>query len=258
MAIEMDPRVITLLTDFGTRDPYVGVMKAAIHRLAPTARCIDLTHDVPAQNVSTASFWLAKSQPYFGPGTVHLVVVDPGVGTERRPVAFERGRQYFVGPDNGVFTDLLTERSETSISEAVELQRCRIPVERRGTTFDGRDLFAPAAALLVCGRSLSSVGTMVSTSSIVTSPEIFSPKHHKVRAIDHYGNLLTDAPIPDDPDAIVSILGQKLKWCSTYGAAPDDTVFALRGSWDTIEIAVNQGSAAEQLGAEVGTPIEVS
>jgi len=255
---DVPPRLITLLSDFGTSDPYVGVMKAAVHRLAPQATCVDLTHQIPPQNIGTASFWLAKSQTYFDAGTVHLAVVDPGVGTRRRPVAFEWSGQYFVGPDNGIFTDLLTAGSAIPPTRVVELDRAKIPASRRGTTFDGRDLFAPAAALLASGAPLTAVGAEVPPDSLLTSPTIFSPRHPKVRAIDHYGNLLTDAPAPENPEARVCLLGQRLIWCDTYESAPASTAVALRGSWGTVEIAVNQGSAAELLGAEIGTPIDVS
>ncbi len=253
----MTRRVVTLLTDFGIRDPYVGVMKAALHRLAPEVSAIDLTHDIPPQNIGVASFWLSKSQPYFEPRTVHLVVVDPGVGTERRPVAFEWADHFFVGPDNGIFTDLLTARPDVPPPVAVELDRTRIPSQRRGTTFDGRDLFAPAAALIATGQLLSTIGRPVPPRSLRISEQIYSCSRPKVRAIDHYGNLLTDAPIPVRRGAVVSILGRTLPWCATYAEAPPREAVAIRGSWGTIEVAVNQGSAAELLGATIGTPIRV-
>ncbi len=252
----MPAPLITLLTDFGSRDPYVGVMKGVLLRTAPDARLVDLTHEIDRQDVSGGSFWLEKSAAYFPRGTIHLVVVDPGVGTTRRAIAFERSGQIFVGPDNGIFTDLLASGT-SEWGSAVVLDRALIhPNGRRGTTFDGRDLFAPAAALLARGEPLTALGPSTNPTTIATFPEIYDPARPRVRVIDHYGNLLTDAPSPIE-DRSVIIQGRSIPWATTYGDARDDGPIALRGSWGTVEIATNGGSAQQALGAVIGTQIEL-
>lgn len=185
--------LITLTTDFGTRDAYVAAMKGVLLSLAPQARLVDITHEIRPQDVMEAAFVLREAVPYFPPGTIHLVVVDPGVGTARRAVALRHGAHWFVGPDNGLFTLVLgTERPD----ELVELNRpefWRTPTPSQ--TFHGRDIFAPAAGHLAAGRSLQEIGTPLEQLTTLRWMEPSASNesiHGWVVHVDRFGNCITN------------------------------------------------------------------
>lgn len=250
--------VVTLLTDFGTRDAFVGVMKGVFLAFDPHLRIVDLTHEVPPQHVATGAFWLARSFRYFPQGTVHVAVVDPGVGTARRALAVAASNHYFVGPDNGVLASLLPHASEVrSIDRAFVQQKLavRLPFADAGSaTFHGRDVFAPAAAWIAGGGRLTDLGPPLADPAVELPP---SPP--RVEIVDHFGNLITNLDWRvDRGDPGVELRGRRLRWVRTYGEAQPGECVALLGSFGTVEIAVRDGSAARELRVAPGELLRIT
>src|SRR5215212_7192244 len=188
-------RPIFFLTDFGLADTYVGIVKAVILQVAPDARIVDLTHDIPPQDVRAGAFALLTAAPYLPEDAVVLAVVDPGVGTDRRPVAVQAGRRTFVGPDNGLFSWVVD-----AASKAVVLDRPRFWLPTVSATFHGRDLFGPAAAHLARGVPLTELGSTVGTIHPIPFPAVrrhldthgrVHAAHGEIIHVDRYGNLIT-------------------------------------------------------------------
>ncbi len=257
-------RIITLLTDFGTQDAYVGAMKGVILSLCPAVQLVDLTHEIPAQDVEAAGWQLFSCYRYFPPGTVHLVVVDPGVGTARRPILVTAGNYSFVAPDNGVLSPILhAEKVSTYVLDKEEFF-----LEKVSATFHGRDIFAPVAARLACGMAPEKLGRRISDEFRFPAkvPQIDG---HVIRGEalfeDRFGNLITN--IPEDlfrtfarsrPFAIGvgDVVLRSLH--RTYGEAPDQDIVALFGSAGFLEIAEVSGNAAKSLKAVRGMPVTVT
>ena len=219
-------------------------MKARLLEGCRAVTLIDVGHAVPAHDVLSGAFVLWAGTRHFGQGAVHLAVVDPGVGSERRPVAFELGGSFFVGPDNGLFGLVLTE-SAVAPGAVVELRR------RPDTspTFEGRDVFAPAAAALCAGRTLYSLGSTV-TGPLAPLP-VRSPA---VLWVDRFGNLVTSLK---PPVAALRINGHEIRAVArTFSEAPPDTLFLYAGSMGFVEVGVRKARADERLGARTGTPVE--
>lgn len=244
--------LITLLSDFGLRDSYVGVMKGVIYGIYPGATLVDLSHEVLPQDVMGGRFQLLMAEPYFPEGTVHVAVVDPGVGTSRRSIAFTTGRSMFVGPDNGL---LVLDRQ--SIVSAVELDRPEFwrlssHASTSSATFQGRDIFAAVGAHLAQGVPLERVGRSIDPASLV---ELGLPKN-AVQAIDRFGNCITTV-VASGLGWQVRVRGRVLRSVRTYGDAELGEAIALVGSHGFVEIAVNGGTAQGKLGVQVGDPIEM-
>ncbi len=262
--------LIALLTDFGTRDPYVGVMKGVIASRCPEAQCIDITHEVAPQDIAEGAYLLRSAYRYFPPHTVFLVVVDPGVGTARRPVAIQAGQGVYVGPDNGIFAPTLAEIGSWT---AVELQ----PPGPLSATFHGRDLFAPLAAELANGRPLIALGMPVETLSPAAPLRVdrISPTtlEGDVIHLDHFGNIVTslgpfewqgrdlvlvrDLVIRADTTQVTLGTWRMAAIRATYGTVQPGELLALIGSDRQLEIAVNQGSAAALTGARRGDRVQI-
>ena len=256
--------MIALFTDFGVRDAYVAQMKGVILNINAHVTVIDLNHEVAAFDVRQAAYLLEASSRYLPPGSIVVTVVDPGVGTARRPLlcATQLDR-WFVGPDNGVFTHVLAGQG---LREAYELTEAAYFLPRLSSTFHGRDLFAPVAAHLASGVPAAAFGPRAE--NLVTFP-VSPPRAIEQTAvgeivhIDHFGNVITNVT----PDLLPGLrVGQKLaftigerRWtapfCSTYGMQPAGRLMALVSSNDTLEIALTQGSASAQVKAPVGTGI---
>jgi len=268
LAMNRFPRpsgLITLLTDFGERDTYVGQMKAVILSLAPQARLVDLTHAVPPQDILEGSFQLATAWRVFPPGTVHVAVVDPGVGTARRALACLAGKQYFVLPDNGVGTLVFRETPPHMVVALDRPQFFRHPVSR---TFHGRDIFAPVAAPLASGTDLALLGTPIAPSEIVQlslTPVVRTPERVQgpLLSIDHFGNCRTLIRPEDIPFAYETALVR----CgsvvihgihTTYGDVKPGSPLALFGSHGGLEIAIRNGNAAHELGLRRGDLVEIT
>ncbi|HEX7901578.1 MAG TPA: SAM-dependent chlorinase/fluorinase [Planctomycetota bacterium] len=248
--------VVALLTDFGLRDPYVGVMKGVILTICPGARIVDLCHEIPPQDVATASRLLAGNAAYFPEGTVFVAIVDPGVGSDRAAVAVSAGDRYFVGPDNGILGRLDIDRAVRVENRAVMLQ----PVSR---TFHGRDVFAPAAAHLARGVKLDYLGPKMDRLHGLDLPEPRVTRAGLVGEvvwIDHFGNLITNIPADRLKDGAAVRLGRRWvgKLVKTYASVKPGDVAAVVGSSGTLEIAVRDGDARRFTGAAVGAPVLVT
>lgn len=232
--------IITLTTDFGTRDGYVGQMKGVIARLAPEAMLVDITHDVPRHDIAHAAWVVATTCRRFPNGTVHVVVVDPGVGGARRGVIVRTHGQIYVGPDNGVFAYL----------EADKGYEIGVPADA-SPTFHGRDVFAPAAAALARGEGLSDQLVQLA-GALPWGPRAFGTG--RVVHVDLFGNLVTDLPATELTRA-VSIGGRIVHVGTTYEAVARGELVAYVGSSGTAEIAVREGRADDALRAERGLEV---
>jgi S-adenosylmethionine hydrolase len=241
--------IITLTTDFGTQDGYVGAMKGVILAMAPAVTVVDLTHDVPRHDVQAAAFALAQAAPYFPDGTVHVAVVDPGVGGVRAALVMDDGRQRYVGPDNGVLSMAVPQPRAVHAIEASGFRRGSV-----AATFHGRDVFAPAAARLALGAAVEEAGPP-------RSPRTASPvAPGRVIHIDRFGNLVTDVPAARLAEGVRVRVGRVMVkgLSTTYEAVPPGKLLAYVGSAGTLEIAVREGSAAKRLGVRRGARVRIS
>lgn len=251
------PPIITLLTDFGNRDPFAGVMKGVIAGIAPGARVIDVSHEVEAYQLGQARFLLAQSWPYFPKGTVHVCVVDPGVGSARRGVLIEAAGHSFVGPDNGLFTDLV----DLPGASVRELNKPKYWLKKISRTFHGRDIFAPVAAHRASGVRPALLGTLIQDAA---RGESLQPGRlgrrlwqGTVLHVDRFGNLVTNLLPPGGGVALRLGLRELYKVAGCYAEAPPGEPVILTGSHGYLEVAVNQGSAAKTLGCGIGSPVEL-
>jgi len=256
------PRILTLLTDFGLQDSYVGVMKGAIAQINPQITIIDLTHTLPRQNLGAARFALMNAYPYFPDDTVHVAVVDPGVGSDRRAIALELSQGVLVGPDNGLFSGVLRQDPPLKAVELTNPNYWRSP--HPSATFHGRDIFAPVGAHLANGVAIEQLGTPLDPDTLVDFPlPPYSREKQYIRgviqSIDHFGNLITNIPaevVEGHPWSV--ILGQEIiVGTQTYSDLPVGKAIALIGSHGWVEIAVNCGSAQQQLKLTWGDPVQL-
>lgn len=256
---------ITLLTDFGLKDGNVGVMKGTIWRISPEAQLVDLSHLITPQNILEGALILGRSAPFFPVGTIHVAVVDPGVGTGRRPIAARLGSQFFVGPDNGLLTRLLAraEREGDTI-EIVHLDRPAFWLPQVSFVFHGRDIFAPVAAHLDTGVGLDEVGTFIQdpVRLKIPSPEIIpTGLSAEIIHIDHFGNLTTSVhhlDVGQHTRLSVKIGDTHITdLVRTFGERPQGTLIALYGSSGDLIISEVNGNAARRLDAGLGDPVEI-
>ncbi len=252
--------IVTLTTDFGTQDAFVGTMKGVILARCPDVQLVDLTHEIPPQAIRTGALRLASAAPYFPAGTVHFAVVDPGVGGLRRPIAIEARNQRFVGPDNGVLS--LAVSASDAGWRAVELRSPEHRLEPVSNTFHGRDIFAPAAAHLASGGALEDLGPAVSSIVQLALP---LPKRRgsvvrgAVLDIDRFGNLITNVRSGDLAGRVVERVCVGDLQVDGLSAAydPSRAGVAVMDSDDRLEIAVPGGNAAAQYGVRLDDPVEV-
>jgi S-adenosylmethionine hydrolase len=256
--------IVTLLTDFGLSEPFVGVMKGALLRECPSARLIDLSHDIPPQDVPAAAFWSAMSAGYFPEGTVALAVVDPGVGSARAPLVVEASARLFVGPDNGIF-DLVKARLGPARTRRIDAEQLGIFPQSR--TFHGRDLFAPVAGRLCAGTlAFDDVGPEHTSAAAEAPLEMASPElraggrvrfEGRVITVDRFGNLICNIEPGSELSAAfhLEILDQRVRCGATYADAAPGEAIGYLGSFGQLEIGVRNGSARERLGAGAGTRI---
>lgn len=257
--------VITLTTDFGSGDHEAGVLKGVIWRIAPDVKIADISHDVTPHDVNEASIILWRTAPYFPPATIHVVVVDPGVGTSRRGLVAKLGSQYFVGPDNGLISMLL-EKTEQN-NEAVEffqLDRPQYWLPVVTNVFHGRDIFAPVAAHLTQGIPLNAFGTLITDPIRLDIPKpIRTPQGWigQVINIDHFGNICTNLREIDFvqlKEVVIFIKGERITGLvSTFGERSPGTLVALFDSSGSLAISIVNGNAAEFLNIYVGDKIEL-
>ena len=256
--------IVTLTTDFGTRDPYVAQLKGVLLARCEGLRIHDLTHEIAPQDVLEGALFLAAAVPAFPPGTVHLAVVDPGVGTARRAIAASVSGQHVVCPDNGLLT-LLARRA--TIEEIRSIEHPSLRREPVSPTFHGRDLFAPAAAFLACGGALEELGPQLDALVELPLPR---PRAEGARLagevlhVDRFGNAITNLA-RSDIEAVaggravrVEAGGRLLPLAHTYGDVAVGEALALVGSADLLELAVREGSAAATLGLARGSEVTVA
>ena len=249
--------IITLTTDFGTRDAYVGAMKGVILGINPAATIVDISHEIEPQNIPQAAYVLESVYRYFPEGTIHLAVVDPGVGSDRRAIIVRTAGAFFVAPDNGVLS-----RVAGDMLEAINITNPRFWLQPVSRTFHGRDIMAPVAAHLSLGTAPDEFGDTISSIVMLPHhrPEIKpdgSLIGHIVHA-DRFGNLVTDVKESDLPgkDIKIEVKGHTIRGLSsTY--AEGDGLLALIGSHGYLEIAVKNGSAAGFMGADTGNTVRV-
>lgn len=239
--------IITLTTDFGTRDGYVGAVKGVLARRAHEPVLIDIAHDIPAGDIAHAAWVLGTSANEFPYGTIHIVVVDPGVGGARRGVIVSAAGQWYVGPDNGVFAYVADRRSNAWVIESPHL------MSSASRTFHGRDVFAPIAASLSRGEDPANWGAM--TQVIGELPWGPRPEREgRVVHVDRFGNLITDLPRSEAGTA-VTISGRTVSLVNTYEDVASGELLAYIGSAKTVEIAVRDGRADRVLEVPRGTPV---
>jgi len=242
------PRLIALLTDFGLKDPYVGVMKGVILSVNPDAHLIDLSHDVSSQDILEAYFLLSNSYRYFPPGTIFVAIVDPGVGTDRAILAVETNRYFFLAPNNGLLGFL---EKEAAVRRIVRVQETRFFLNPVSNTFHGRDIFAPVAGHF--GPAFERMETIEAPAPRLTREGALVGE---IVSIDHFGNLVTNIPadrIPPDGSLEIRVGKSSIRELSrSYASGPKGRLLALLGSSGTLEISVSQGSAARKTAAQVG------
>jgi S-adenosylmethionine hydrolase len=260
--------VITLTTDFGIKDGNVGVMKGVIWGICPAAEIADLSHMVAAQDIREGGLILARSAPYFPRETIHLFVVDPGVGTARRPMAARIGDWYFVGPDNGLVTQLLDRANASGWeTEFFHLDRPEFWLPAVSSVFHGRDIFSPVAAHLANGVTLPELGSRFDdpVRIVLQHPERTATGWRgEVVHIDHFGNVASNIRLETLGDSLngsrvlVRLGGREIRGLvRTFGERPPGEVIALFGSTGSMIVCVVNGNAAETLGVRVGDGFEV-
>lgn len=260
-ARESGGSTITLLTDFGTSDIYVGVMRGVIAGIAPAARVIDLTHEVPPQDVDRAGFLLAAAAPFFPPGTIHVAVVDPGVGSARRVLCARTSRATFLAPDNGLLTRAL---AQDEVAELISVEEPSFFLPRLSSTFHGRDLFAPVAAHLATGVSPARLGPPLLDPVRLPAPAPAPPGaalRTRVAHVDRFGNLITELPTAALPPVRAArVRGREVPGplLRTYAERGPGTLVLIGGSSGTLELSLTMGSAARELAAQAGDEVEVA
>jgi S-adenosylmethionine hydrolase len=260
----MPAPLITLTTDFGCSDHYVGAMKGVILSICPRARIVDISHGVGAFEIAEAAFTLSQAYRYFPRGAVHVVVVDPGVGTSRRPIMAQAAGQYFVAPDNGVLS-MVYAREKHKVRTITNARYFLQPVSN---TFHGRDIFAPTAAHLAAGVPAARFGKPIAD---YLRLDFDKPARTGRRTwtgailkVDHFGNIVTNFSAEDFPDldkrAFEMAVGPQRVTVFTpnYAACGPGEAFLILGSAGYYEISVSQGSAAKLLGCGAGAPVELT
>jgi S-adenosylmethionine hydrolase len=256
--------IVTLTTDFGLSDHFVGTMKGVILGIAPRATIVDISHDVAPFQIAEGAYTIAQAYRYFPKKTIHVVVIDPGVGTERRAVLAQAAGQYFIAPDNGVLT--MVYEAEKHQVRAIANPKHFLPQVSK--TFHGRDVFAPAAARLARGAAPSSFGKIVRD---YVQLGLIKPQRMARRAwmgavlkVDRFGNLITNLRGADFPEIAtrpfeISVGLRRIgDFAETFGARLPGELFVLVGSSGYLEVVINQGSAAKTLGCGVGAPVELT
>lgn len=258
-------KIITLTTDFGVSDAYAAILKGVALSISPTANLVDITHAISPQDIMEGAFVLKSAAPYFPAGSIHLAVIDPGVGTARKPIALRKSNQWYVGPDNGLFSLILdgAQPDEAVILDNPEFWLTRTP----SPTFHGRDIFAPVAAHLANGVELARLGTPLDAlKPLYWALPIADQQGVQgwVVHVDRFGNCVTNisrALLPDEcrNTAIKCYVGSTIldSIQHTYASTPSGEPLMLFGSTELLEIAVNAGNASKLLSIRKGSPINI-
>jgi S-adenosylmethionine hydrolase len=261
----MPGSLITLTTDFGIADHFAGVMKGVIHSIAPRVTIVDITHLIPPFEILEGAFAVEAMYRWFPKKTIHVVVVDPGVGSVRRPVLVEAAGQYFIGPDNGVFSLLMAREKEYKVRHLTAEEYRLHPVS---ATFHGRDIFAPAAAHLAAGVAPGKLGKVVKDPWIISGLEpVRTGKRFwvgKVLRVDRFGNLITNFRVEEFPAVmerpfeLLAGLVKISRLAATFSEGEPGELMVVPGSAGYFEVAANQASAAQKLGVAAGSPVELT
>ncbi len=259
--------IITLTTDFGYKDPFVGIMKGVILNINPFANIIDITHGMSPQNVIEAAFAIEMSFESFPFKTIHVVVVDPGVGSVRRPILVVTDYHYFVGPDNGVFSQIF---NLTESLKVIHITSEHYFMPQRSSTFHGRDIFAPVAAWLSKGINVSNFGDPVTDYVTIPAPTLIMPAKNTIEGnviyIDHFGNAITNIKAQKIEDLFgsniegrlkVKVKGKEAPLKNYYAQAEDDGIYSLINSFGYLELFVRNGNASSNFGIAVGEKVGV-
>jgi hypothetical protein len=255
--------VLTLLTDFGTQDGFIGVMKGVIWDICPEVKIADISHEIKPQNVMQAALTLSRVAPYFGDETVHVAVVDPGVGTQRRAMAAKIGDQFYVAPDNGLLTLLIEDAEEKHLPiKLVELNNPDYWLHDITSTFHGRDIFSPVGAHLAAGIPLDELGTTIDNPVRLEFPQPIKTTQGweaRITLIDHFGNLRTNLLADElEENLKIRVLEHEInEIVKSYGRRPTGDLIALADSGGYLEVAIVNGSAEKKLGVKVGDLVEV-
>lgn len=257
--------VLSITTDFGNTNGFVGVMKGVIYGIAPDIKIVDISQLVSAQNVLEGAYTMWRVVPFFPPGSVHVGVVDPGVGTERRAIGAHLGAQYFIVPDNGLLTPLILDAERNGeIVEFVHLDNPKYWLPTVSNTFHGRDIFAPTGAHLAAGVPINELGTPISDPVRLDMPRPAKTENGwlaHVTIIDIFGNLTSDLPaksLEGRRDVLIRVHGHEIDGIiDSYGHRQVGDLVAVVDSEDYIEISVVNGDAARTLNAKTGDVIEV-
>ncbi len=262
-----DTRIVTFTTDFGLNDPFVGIMHGVLLNIYPETTIVDICHAVASYDVLDGAWTIAQAYRFFAPRTVHVVVVDPGVGGSRRPIIVETDNYIFVAPDNGVLSLIEMREPKFTVRHVTAERYFLQPVSQ---TFHGRDVFSPVAGWLSKGVAPAEFGPEISDYVRLSLPTVERIGENSLRGVvikvDKFGNLITnlsglEAPAlfnPAPPTVNILIAGQTITHvCRSYAEGGEDEVFAIVGSSGYLEIAAKQASAAEKLASGVGTPVGV-
>jgi len=257
-------QTITLITDFGLQDGHVGAMKGVIRSIAPHVEIVDISHYIEPQDIRHGGFVLMTAYPYWPPDTIHVIVVDPGVGTRRRAIAVQTPRGTFIAPDNGVLSYVLAHQEMT---QAVQLTNPDYWHHPASPVFHGRDIFAPTAAYLALGTHIRELGQVIQPDALVILP-VPQPKRHPdgqitahIQHIDRFGNCTTDLPgtwLEDAPHWQIEVQGQQFAQVhQTFGQVPLGNPVLLVDSTGFLCVAVRNGNAAQTLDLQIGTLVRL-
>jgi len=254
--------IITLTSDFGYRDPYVAEMKGVILSISPQASIIDISHQVDKFNIQTGAFLLSSVASYYPKGTIHVAVVDPGVGTSRKALLIETTKQFFIGPDNGVLAPVVHRQG---IQHIYHITNFDMMLPKISPTFHGRDVFAPMAAHLANGISPSTSGPELQKITLLELGGLRKKNGiiwGEVIHIDDFGNLITNIPVEelglsDLVNLVIQVKNKTVKLSQFFAEKKKKELLAIIGSHGQLEISVNQGSAAKKLNVKIGDPIKI-
>jgi len=255
--------IITLTTDFGLKDPYVAEMKAVILRVSPNTTIVDITHDIGKFNVRMGAYVLASASPYFPRGAIHVAIIDPGVGTRRRPLLIQTRHNFFVGPDNGV---LALAAQGQGVERIYEISNRKLMLPKISGTFHGRDIFAAAAANLAKGASPAKFGSVIHRMATPEFAKVTEGRNMLVGEVIHingFGNIITNFRERElkttrntgNINVKLKDAELKLKLCRAYADVDSQRPLAIIGSHDFLEFSLNQGNAAEKFQVKVGDKV---
>ncbi|MBI1858502.1 MAG: SAM-dependent chlorinase/fluorinase [Candidatus Melainabacteria bacterium] len=253
---------ITLTTDFGSRDPFAGILKGVIYSINPNAKITDITNDVSPQNIQQANFILKTSYRFFPKNSIHLCVVDPGVGSARKPLLIETSDYFFIGPNNGIFSTIIETEN---IKQVIELTEKKYWLPEVSQTFHGRDIFAPIAAFLSQGKNPKHFGNQINVNELITLPKLEMRQNKntiaaQVQFIDHFGNIITNIPNDILFDSIKGTINNHNfdGLVQSFSGSNDKNLSAIKGSSGYMEIFIRNGNAAHTINAKFGDKLTVS